>query len=124
MLVPLEIEAHKIAAATLIKAPPGYRMLTLMDLLTFLCANWNEVYDATRWSVGDLNLVYHNVFAVSEHTKVRDVIRSTMKYSLSVVPVVAADSADDSAWGVIFQPVRDRDLFLYVNGFSCIVLER
>ncbi|PKU84963.1 SNF1-related protein kinase regulatory subunit gamma-like PV42a [Dendrobium catenatum] len=119
-LVPVESQADDEIAVELVKASPGYRMLTQMDFLSFLQANMNELKDITIHSVGELEVVNENVFAITKNTKVIDAIRSMRSYSLGTIPVISADASDDSGEETILQDGRGRSL---IDAFSVIDLQ-
>ncbi|XP_020583602.1 SNF1-related protein kinase regulatory subunit gamma-like PV42a [Phalaenopsis equestris] len=119
-LVPVESQGDSDAAVELVKASPGYRMLTQIDFLNFLQVHVDELKDIMTCSVGELDLVNENVFALTEHTKVLDVIRSMRSFSLAIFPVVDADAAVDSGEKIVLQDGRGKRL---ISTFSATDLQ-
>ncbi|XP_072996317.1 SNF1-related protein kinase regulatory subunit gamma-like PV42a [Typha latifolia] len=89
-LVPVESQADHVITAELVEASPGYRMLTQMDVLSFLRENSHELKDIIPYSVQELGAINVNVFAVTKYTKVIEVIKFMRAASLNAVPVVEA----------------------------------
>ncbi|KAG0480043.1 hypothetical protein HPP92_010901 [Vanilla planifolia] len=109
-LVPVESQTDNAITIELVESSPGYRMLTQMDILSFLRANGNELNDIMACRVGELEAVNENVFGVTQHEKVIDVIKSMRAYSLAAVPIIAAESGEVSGDKQVLQDVRGKRL--------------
>ncbi|URE10880.1 CBS domain [Musa troglodytarum] len=93
-LIPLESRTNHAIAVELVEASPGYRMLTQMDVISFLREQNQELKGVLSHSVLELGAIGEVIFSVSKHTKVMDTIRSMRAAGLSAVPVVEAPSDD------------------------------
>ncbi|KAG0470281.1 hypothetical protein HPP92_016981 [Vanilla planifolia] len=109
-LVPIESQTESAVTAELVEASPGYRMLTQMDVLSFLRENGSELKDVMSRSVGELNAVHENVFAVTNLVKVIDAVKSMRTLSLTAVPIVAAETGEAQGDEHIVQDGRGRRL--------------
>lgn len=93
-LIPLESQTNQAIAVELAEASPGYRMLTQMDVISFLREQNQELKGVLSHSVLELGAISEVIFSVSKHTKVMDTIRSMRAAGLSAVPVVEAPTDD------------------------------
>ncbi|CAL9187502.1 unnamed protein product [Musa hybrid cultivar] len=93
-LIPLESQTNHAIAVELAEASPGYRMLTQMNVISFLREQNQELKGVLSHSVLELGAISEVIFSVSKHTKVMDTIRSMRAAGLGAVPVVEAPSDD------------------------------
>ncbi|KAL4179819.1 hypothetical protein AMTRI_Chr13g121990 [Amborella trichopoda] len=87
-LVPMDGHMDHVTGLELAESSPGYRMLSQMDVLSFLREHDSELEKITSLSVGELGAIQQNVFAVPKHMAVREVLRWMRSSSLSAVPVI------------------------------------
>ncbi|ERN17961.1 SNF1-related protein kinase regulatory subunit gamma-like PV42a [Amborella trichopoda] len=87
-LVPMDGHMDHVTGLELAESSPGYRMLSQMDVLSFLREHDSELEKITSLSVGELGAIQENVFAVPKHMAVREVLRWMRSSSLSAVPVI------------------------------------
>ncbi|KAG9450620.1 hypothetical protein H6P81_010585 [Aristolochia fimbriata] len=93
-LIPIESLVHNMVGVELTESSPGYRMLTQMDVISFLKEHEVDLADILTHSVGYLGAVTETVFAVDNRTKVIDAIKCMRNAALSAVPIVLASEAD------------------------------
>ncbi|MQM08497.1 hypothetical protein Taro_041355 [Colocasia esculenta] len=89
-LVPMESHVENVVAAELVESSPGYRMLTQMDVVSFLRAHNTELDYVISYTVGELGAVNENVLSITTGTRVIDALKSMRAASLSSVPIVEA----------------------------------
>ncbi|XP_010250162.1 PREDICTED: SNF1-related protein kinase regulatory subunit gamma-like PV42a [Nelumbo nucifera] len=94
-LVPVEGHSENISGAELKESACSYRMLTQMDVLSFLRMHSSEMGNILSPSVGELKVIAENVFAVTNRAKVIEAIKCMRTASLSAVPIVEASDATE-----------------------------
>ncbi|WOK91833.1 SNF1-related protein kinase regulatory subunit gamma-like PV42a [Canna indica] len=94
-LVPVESQMNHAIAVELVEASPGYKMLTQMDVLSFLREQSQQVKDILSHGVTELGAASETIFAVSKNARVIDIIKTMRAAGLSAVPVVDRPLSDD-----------------------------
>lgn len=92
-LVPLDSHMENISGVELSESSSSYRMLTQMDVLTFLKSHGTKLKNVISHTVGDLGAITEQVFAVTNRTKVIDAIKCMRTGSLQAIPIIEAFDA-------------------------------
>ncbi|OUZ99874.1 CBS domain [Macleaya cordata] len=94
-LVPLDSHMENISGVELAESSSSYRMLTQMDVLTFLRAHGSELKNVLSHTVGELGAITEHVFGVTNRTKVIDAVKCMRTGSLHAVPIIEAFDATE-----------------------------
>ncbi|XP_054779970.1 SNF1-related protein kinase regulatory subunit gamma-like PV42a [Prosopis cineraria] len=99
VLVPMDSQMENVApvGVELVESASCYRMLTQMDVLRFMkqhSADY-ELQTVLSCSVQQLGAVNHDVYAITDRTKLIDAIKCLKTAMLNAVPIVTASDSDD-----------------------------
>ncbi|MCL7022240.1 hypothetical protein MKW94_002271 [Papaver nudicaule] len=86
---------NNVLGVELSESASSYRMLTQMDVLSFLKTHGSKLKNITSHTVGELGAVMEQVFAVTNRTKVIDALKCMRTGGLHAVPIVEAFDATD-----------------------------
>ncbi|KAI3852977.1 hypothetical protein MKW92_004165 [Papaver armeniacum] len=94
-LIPLDSHMDNVLGVELVENSSSYRMLTQMDVLSFLKSHGSKLKNVISHTVGELGAVMEQVFAVTNRTKVIDAIKCMRTGGLHAVPIIEAFDATD-----------------------------